>query len=483
LRLFAFVLAKILNSYFTVNPLQKKIPFVMVHIAHRTLSDFRAQFLGSLNSFYFSSSLLFTSLFSLSLLSTAFFFVALCLTVLCAPMQSVFAQDVITFSIDMRTAISQRWLEPDKDLFGVRGSIAPLRWDSTLIATDPDGDGIYTLTVNLKPSGKYEKIFGVRKLAYKFKVENNTKLNGGWENVPNSVVQLTGKPQTVSRAFNVHAAPPLAGTRLPNVRLHPYYQPRTLLQRTISVYLPPDYEKSSQRYPVLYMHDGQNLFDDSTSASGEWYADEIADMLIRKKKLPPIIIVGVSVRGEDRINEYTPVPTRRFDGLGRPEDIGGKGYLHAQMLVEEIKPLIDSLYRTLPDRQNTAVGGSSLGGLMTMYCGLTYPNVFGRLMVMSPSVWWSKNWIVAAIQQNVHDTIPESPKPSSMRIWLDVGDAEGAETIQGVRELKNTLLEKGWKLGSTLSYTEAKKAPHSEAAWAERLEPALLFLFGRQGRR
>ncbi len=393
------------------------------------------------------------------------------------------AQNVITFSMDMRGAISQRWLEPQKDFIGVRGSIPPLRWDSTLVATDPDGDSIYTLTVKLTLVGKYAKLFQARKLAYKFKVENSTKLNNGWETVQNSTVLLTGKPQTVKRIFNVQSLAPTPSTRSQNVRLHEYFQPKTLLQRTISVYLPPGYSKSTQRYPVLYLHDGQNIFDDSTSASGEWYADEIADTLIKSKKLPPYIIVGISTRGEDRMNEYTPVAMRRYDGLGRPEELGGKGSLHAQMIVEEIKPFIDSTYRTLKDRANTALGGSSLGGLMTMYTGIAYPQVFGRLMIMSPSVWWANNWILAAVKQNLTDSLATSLRAADTRIWLDIGDAEGKESVEGARALKNLLIEKGWKIGTNLSFMEAKNAAHNEAAWSERLEPALTFLLGNSLRK
>jgi predicted alpha/beta superfamily hydrolase len=168
---------------------------------------------------------------------------------------------------------------------------------------------------------------------------------------------------------------------------------------------------------------------------------------------------------------------RRYDGLGRPEDLGGKGTLHAQMIVEEIKPFIDSTYRTLKDRANTALGGSSLGGLMTMYTGIIYPHVFGRLMVMSPSIWWANNWILAAVKQNINDSVSTSLKATDTRIWLDIGDREGKESVEDARALKNLLIEKGWKIGTTLSFMEAKNAQHNEAAWAERLEPALTFLF------
>ncbi len=387
------------------------------------------------------------------------------------------AQDVITFSLDMRGAMVQRWFDPQKDLVGVRGSIQPLRWDSTLVATDPDRDSIYTLTLTVASNSKYAKLFGKRKLAYKFKIENTAKFNNGWETVQNSTVILTGKPQTVRRVFNTRALAPTPATRLPNVRLHEFFQPKTLLQRTLSVYLPPGYDKTSQRYPVLYLHDGQNIFDDSTASNSEWYADEIADMMIKQKKLPPCIIVGVSVRSEDRVNEYTPVPLRQADGVGRPADRGGKGALHAQMLVEEIKPFIDSTYRTLSDRANTALGGSSLGGLMTMYTALSYPNIFSRLMIMSPSVWWSNNWILYSMNQNINDSLSTTLKPANTRIWLDVGDAEGKETVEEIRAMKMLLTTKGWKVGSNLAYTEAKNAPHSESAWSERLESAWTFLW------
>jgi predicted alpha/beta superfamily hydrolase len=112
-----------------------------------------------------------------------------------------------------------------------------------------------------------------------------------------------------------------------------------------------------------------------------------------------------------------------------------------------------------------------------MYTALSYPNIFSRLMIMSPSVWWSNNWILYSMNQNINDSLSTTLKPANTRIWLDVGDAEGKETVEEIRAMKMLLTTKGWKLGSNLAYTEAKNAPHSESAWSERLESAWTFLW------
>src|SRR5262249_44323272 len=145
--------------------------------------------------------------------------------------------------------------------------------------------------------------------------------------------------------------------------------------RRLIVWLPPGYNTRQQRYPVLYMHDGQNLFDDATSFLGEWHADETATMLIEQKRIEPIIIVGVENTGTSRLDEYT--PTEGEDRTGATtRRAGGRGELYAQFLIQEVKPFIDANYRTLPDREHTAVAGSSLGGLISLYLGYQHGDVF-----------------------------------------------------------------------------------------------------------
>ncbi|MBZ5622069.1 MAG: hypothetical protein LAQ69_25575 [Acidobacteriia bacterium] len=142
--------------------------------------------------------------------------------------------------------------------------------------------------------------------------------------------------------------------------------------RDLIVYLPPGYREGNRRYPVLYMHDGQNLFDPATAFAGnEWHVDEVAEQLIAAGKIEPLIIVGIYNTGKERIKEYT-------------SGMGGKPPLYARMVVEEVKPFIDSHYRTLQGPDQTGLGGSSLGGLVSLAMGLKYPQVFGKLAIVSP---------------------------------------------------------------------------------------------------
>jgi predicted alpha/beta superfamily hydrolase len=235
--------------------------------------------------------------------------------------------------------------------------------------------------------------------------------------------------------------------------------------RDVLVYLPPGYEgEARRRYPVLYLHDGQNLFDGATSfiPGQDWRVGETAQSLIESNVIEPVIIVGVYNTGRKRVEEYTPSRDPKFK-------VGGKAGLYGRLLVEELKPFIDSHYRTKSDAENTGLGGSSLGGLVTMYLGLQYPHVFGKLAVVSPSVWWDGRRIlcdVAAFRAVRH-----------ARIWLDMGTDEGANATADARSLRDALVSKGWRLGSDLRYFEAEGAKHTEAAWARRVDPILRFLF------
>src|SRR5262249_36659149 len=154
--------------------------------------------------------------------------------------------------------------------------------------------------------------------------------------------------------------------------------------RDIIVYVPAEYDPASgRRYPVLYLQDGQNLFDPATAyvRDSDWRVDQTADKLIDEQVIEPLIIVGIYNTGERRIDEYTPTADA---SLG-----GGSAGLYGRMLVEEIKPFIEANYSTLTDPSNTAIGGSSLGGLVSLYLGFAYPDVFGKVAALSPSVWWN----------------------------------------------------------------------------------------------
>lgn len=264
-----------------------------------------------------------------------------------------------------------------------------------------------------------------------------------------------------------------AHTLTGDIRLHKSFHSRTLNNdRDVIVYLPPSYDANkSKRYPVFYMQDGQNIFDGATSyiPDQEWRVDETAQSLIAAGKIEPLIIVGIYNAGVERVNEYTAAADPKYKA-------GGKADLYATFLIAELKPFIDATYRTKRDAADTGVGGSSLGGLISLYLGLSHPEVFSRVAVVSPSVWWANEHIV-------HFT--EARPKKHLRIWLDIGSKEGASTadaehtVAGARLLRDTLIKKGWRLGKDLKYFEAGGAEHNERAWAARVEPILEFLFPR----
>lgn len=235
-------------------------------------------------------------------------------------------------------------------------------------------------------------------------------------------------------------------------------------ERTLIVYLPPAYDQEHDtKYPVLYLQDGQNLFDGSTSyvPGMTWHVAETADALIESQQIEPLIIVGIYHAAEQRINEYTPVRDRKRGGGGAQR--------YARMLLEEIKPFIDAEYRTLRDPAHTGVGGSSLGGLVSLFLGIWHPEIFGKVAAMSPSVWWKDRWVLRFVQS-------VSPKPR-LKIWLDMGTSEGEAALSDVKSLFTLLQEKGWEQGNDLHFYLAEGAAHTEAAWAERVAPMLEFLF------
>jgi predicted alpha/beta superfamily hydrolase len=235
-------------------------------------------------------------------------------------------------------------------------------------------------------------------------------------------------------------------------------------ERELIVYVPAGYDlETDRRYPVLYMQDGQNLFDPETSyVKGKpWRMDQAAEVAIREGKVEPLIIVGVNHACEKRVDEYTPTKDSRRKG--------GKAQQYLQALVEEVKPFIDSTYRTMPCPHNTGIGGSSLGGLLSLYAALECPDVFGKVAAMSPSAWWDKRMIIRKVDE-------AQPKPR-LAIWLDMGTKEGLDNLDDVRSLRGALIARGWILNGDLKYTEATNAVHDEAAWAARVAPMLEFLF------
>ena len=269
---------------------------------------------------------------------------------------------------------------------------------------------------------------------------------------------------------NVAVENPPEHTLTGDFRRHPKFRSRFLpSEHTLLVYRPPGYRDDRvRRFPVLYLHDGQNVFDRATSATGqEWSVDETAQRLIESGVIEPLLIVGVYNAGNRRIDEYTPTRDPK-------KGMGGKGDAYARMLIQEIKPFIDRRYRTLRSAANTGLGGSSLGGLLTMHLGLRFPTVFNRIAVLSPSVWWDNRAIVRQV-----DALPAK---LPLRIWLDSGTSEGEEVTRDARLLRDALVRKGWVEGQDLAYLEAEGGGHNEQSWATRVEGVLRFLFPAKGK-
>jgi enterochelin esterase-like enzyme len=247
------------------------------------------------------------------------------------------------------------------------------------------------------------------------------------------------------------------------VRLHSL---RLADGRRLTVYLPDTARVHPRRpYPLLILHDGQNLFErDRAFAPGEhWRVGETADRLIADRVIPPIVVCGVDHGGTARIAEMT--PTREADGTG------GLARRYVRLVADEALPLVRAEFPVRQDRAGTAIGGSSLGGLVTLFMLVERPGLAGSAIVMSPSVWWDRRVILRLLARRA-DAL------SGLRLWLDVDLSEGAKTVEDTRRLAALLSPR-----LELSYVEAPGPGHSEASWAARLPNALTFLFGARRRR
>jgi len=232
--------------------------------------------------------------------------------------------------------------------------------------------------------------------------------------------------------------------------------------RRIWLYLPPGYATSRRRYPVLYMQDGQNLFDAATSFAGEWGIDETLDSL-HALGAPEAIVVGIDNGQRQRMDEYSPWPNARYGG--------GKGDAYVDFLVSTLKPYIDSHYRTLPDRLHTGVAGSSMGGLISLYAALKHPDVFGRVGAFSPSLWFSPSIYAAA--RRAH------PEPGT-RIAIVMGAQEGdtpERYVRDVHHMVDTLTAAGFTNGGEVQATIRSEGTHSERFWRREFPMVYRWLF------
>jgi pullulanase len=244
--------------------------------------------------------------------------------------------------------------------------------------------------------------------------------------------------------------------------------------RRVWVYLPPGYDADTEaRYPVLYMFDGQNVFDAATSFAGEWQVDETLETLIPAGDVRPIIVVAVDHGGEQRRAEYTP--------WANPEDGGGQGTAHLQAIVDTLIPYIDQTYRTLAARESRALAGSSLGGLMSLYAAYERDDVFGHVAALSPSLWWD--------DEHMRRHADAAGARPAVRVYMDMGTLEEGNTvdedpangiddyIDQLRAMRDELVSQGFVLDADLKVVEDQDARHSETYWAMRFPDVVRFLF------
>jgi predicted alpha/beta superfamily hydrolase len=231
-------------------------------------------------------------------------------------------------------------------------------------------------------------------------------------------------------------------------------------RRDVLLHLPPSYGRSARRYPVVYMHDGQNLFDPETSFGDAWGVDRTMESAGAEGL--EAIVVGIPNLGEARLDEYSPWRDRRHDA-------GGRGAAYADFIVRTLKPIVDRDFRTLPGREGTGVAGSSMGGLISLYTYFRHPAVFGFAGVMSPALWFAGRSIFPFVAER-----PFTPG----RLYLDVGTNEGREALHDVRRMKDLLTRKGYRANRDLLYVVEMGGRHEERAWSRRLRRALHFLLG-----
>ncbi|KAF5073998.1 putative esterase [anaerobic digester metagenome] len=238
-----------------------------------------------------------------------------------------------------------------------------------------------------------------------------------------------------------------------------FFIPQLNRSRRIWIYLPPDYDTSGKDYPVLYMHDGQNLFDSNTSFSGEWQVDETLNAMAGDGIEVPVV-VGIDNGGIYRIAEYTPWANQQYGG--------GDGDAYIRFIVETLKPYIDQNYRTLPGKDHTGIMGSSLGGLISHYGALRYQQTFSKAGIFSPSYWFS---------DSVWSFTQHSPKQANMKFYQLCGTLEGENTVAHMLRMSDSLETAGFSQEEIFNKV-VEGGQHNEALWRDNFREAMLWLFG-----
>lgn len=319
----------------------------------------------------------------------------------------------------------------------------------------PLGNGQYSITVT-PPAGEVKFKFTRGSWAT---VEGNA--NGGY--LPDRVLNYSGQPTTVE--LTILSWEDLGGsnsTAAPNVSIlsNNFYMPQLNRNRRIWLYLPPDYHTTSKKYPVLYMHDGQNLFDAATSFAGEWEVDESLNTLHQQGD-HGCIVVGIDNGGAERLNEYSPWVNLQYNA-------GGQGDDYVEFIASTLKPHIDSTFRTLPGRTTTGIMGSSMGGLISMYAFSERQDVFSRAGIFSPAFWFGGSSPAAHVAAN--------PREGEARVYFLAGGQEPASVAQNMQVVADAMTTAGFLGDEKFSLVPAD-GQHSEWFWRREFQAAYIWLF------
>lgn len=237
-----------------------------------------------------------------------------------------------------------------------------------------------------------------------------------------------------------------------------FKMPQLNRERKIWIYLPPNYENSKKTFPVLYLQDGQNMFDDATSFAGEWQIDETLNELSKSKRLN-LIVVAIENGGEKRLSEYSPWENKKY-GIA-------EGEAYVEFIVHTLKPAIDQAYRTKTAGNHTAIMGSSMGGLISHYAGLKYPKVFGKVGVFSPSFWYA---------DEIYNFTKTHSDLKYVKLYYLVGDEESIDMVQNTESMMEIMKRNGFSK-KNLFLKVVPKGTHGESLWRAEFEEAIRWLF------
>lgn len=292
--------------------------------------------------------------------------------------------------------------------------------------------------------------------------------NAGGGFLPNRTYNYSGGQETLEVQILSWEGQGGNSTAAPNVSVlsQDFYMPQLNRSRRVWLYLPPDYETSGKSYPVLYMQDGQNVFDAATAFAGEWQVDESLNQLFEDGD-EGVIVVAIDNGGASRTDEYSP--------WEHPTYGGGQGGAYVDFIIETLKPYIDGNYRTKPGREHTGIMGSSMGGLISMYAAIEHQEVFSKAGVFSASFWFSS-------QSYAH--VANTGKQADMRIYMIAGEREGnsGEQVADMNAMYNTLLNAGFTNEEVVALSHSD-GEHSEWYWAREFPDAYewLYRFGLSG--